>query len=59
MTWSHLKGLDDSGFVCNVLDTSNESSGIRVATRVPVRSADEALVGSDHSLAADVQGNKG
>ena len=36
-----------------------QSSGIRVATRVPVRSADEALVGSDHSLAADVQGNNG
>ena len=54
-------GLDDSGFV-NVLDTSNESAtGIRVATRIPVRIADdEAVVGleSHQATAADFQGEE-
>ena len=53
-------GLDDSGFV-NVLDTSNESAtGIRVATRIPVRIADEAVVGfeSQQATAADFQGEE-
>ena len=58
-TSSSELGLDDSGFV-NVLDTSNESAtGIRAATRIPVRIADdEAVVGFESQLAtaADFQG---
>ena len=53
-TSSSELGLDDSGFV-NVLDTSNESAtGIRVATRIPVR-----VAGSNLNLATTpgVQGN--
>ena len=57
-TSSSELGLDDSGFV-NVLDTSNESAtGIRVATRIPVRIADEAGLESQQATAADFQGEE-